>query len=86
MKVITAKVLATGKEIVAVEKSDDANVFIDQFGGCEYKADELEIKDEREVPDGLPVGGMLPFPFPEHDPFNPQDIIEKMLTTQQGNF
>ena len=58
MRIVRAKVLATGEEIVLAEKEGQPGVFFDCIDYREYKADELEILIDK----GTPVGGMPQMP------------------------
>lgn len=59
MRIVRAKVLATGEEKFLVEKEDEHGVFFVGFCDGEYKADELEILGDsttmgRPALDGMP--------------------------------
>lgn len=59
MRIVRAKVLATGEEKFLVEKENEPGVFFVGFGDEEYKADELEILYGTTTM-GRPVSGGMP--------------------------
>lgn len=81
MKNLKAKVLETGKVIIAVERSDKEGVYLDAHNGIEYNRDELEIiEDMPEEP--MPV---MP-PSPEHDLIDTKRLLAQILDCQQNTF
>ena len=58
MRIVRAKVLATGEEKFLVEKEGEPGVFFVGFGDEEYKADELEILAESTTMVRPALGGM----------------------------
>ena len=59
MRIVRAKVLATGEEKLLVEKEDEPGVFFVGFSDEEYKADELEILADSTTM-GRPASGGMP--------------------------
>lgn len=62
MRIVRAKVLATGEEKLLVEKEDDPGVFFVGFSNEKYKADELEILGESTTMGRPSLGGMSQMP------------------------
>ena len=59
MRIIRAKVLATGEEKFLIEKENEPGVFSVGFSNEKYKADELEILADSTTM-GLPALGGIP--------------------------
>lgn len=59
MRIVRAKVLATGKEKSLIEKENEPGVFSVGFSGEKYKADELEILAD-SMTMGWPAFGGMP--------------------------
>lgn len=81
MKTVKAKVLGTGKEIIAVERLDNEGMYFDAYNGVEYKRDEIEIIED--VPEGLMPG--IPS-SPKHDLPDMERLLVQMLDRQQNTF
>lgn len=58
MRIVKAKVLATGEEKFLIEKENEPGVFFVVFSNEEYKADELEILADSTTMDRPAFGGM----------------------------
>ena len=80
MRIVRAKVLATGEEIVLAEKEGQAGVFFDCIDNREFKADELEILIDK----GTPVGGMPP--MPELEPLGNITMLKDMIDSMKNHF
>lgn len=81
MKIVKAKVLGTGKEIIAVERLDNEGMYFDAYNGVEYKRDEIEIIED--VPEG-----MIPCipSSPKHDLPDMERLFAQVLDRQQNTF
>lgn len=62
MRIVRAKVLATGEERYFVEKENEPGVFIVGFSDKEYDADELEILRDLTTMGRPALGGMPQMP------------------------
>ena len=62
MRIVRAKVLATGEEKFLVEKENEPGVFFVGFSDEEYKADELEILADSTTMGWPALGGMPQMP------------------------
>ena len=81
MKAVKAKVLGTGKEIIAVERLDKKGMYFDAKNGVDYKRDEIEIIED--LPEGLMPG--MPS-SPKHDLPDMERLLVQMLDRQQNTF
>ena len=84
MRVIKAKVLATGEVVRLIEKEDEPGVFIGDFGLRVYKADELEILE-----DSTTLGDHYPFsmpPKPQCESLDTTAMMKEMLDSMKGHF
>ena len=81
MRIVKAKVLATGKEKFLVEKENEPGVFFEWFGNEEYKADELEVSEVSARMDVKPVGGM-----PKYEPLDTAVMMKEVLDSVKSHF
>lgn len=82
MRMIKAKVLATGEELFLVEKESEPGVFTKGLSNIEFKADELEILNET---DDAPSLGCMP-PIPKYEPLETASMIKEMMDSLKGHF
>lgn len=83
IKVINAKILATGERITAYEKEGENGVFFCPGYAADFKSEELtDIQDLREVSlEEFP--SLLP---PKDSTFTTTSILEKLLERHTNNF
>lgn len=81
MKAVKAKVLGTGKEIIAVERLDNEGMYFDAYNGVEYKRDEIALIED--VPEGMMP--CMPSP-PKHDLPDMERLLAHVLDRQQNTF
>lgn len=83
IRVINAKILATGEQITAYEKEGENGVFFCPGYAADFKSEELtDIQDLREVsPEEFP--SLLP---PKDSTFTTTSILEKLLERHTNNF
>lgn len=79
MKIVRAKVLATGEEKFLVEKENEPGVFFVGFSDEEYKADELEILGDSTTMGQPALGGMPQMP-------DTTAMMKEMLDSMKGHF
>lgn len=83
IRVIKAKILATGEQIIAYEKEGENGVFFCPGQGADFKSEELtDIQYLREVSlEEFPL--LLP---PKDSTFTTTSILEKLLERHTNNF
>lgn len=84
MKMIQAKILATGENILVLEKEDEPGVYTTLLGTTTFKADELEILKDMEPVGGQALGGMPP--MPKYEPLGTTAMLKDMVDSMKGHF
>lgn len=82
MRLIKAKVLATGEEIFLCQKENEPDVFTSAFGDKVFKADELEIL--ADTGGGPALGGMPQ--IPRYEPLDTTAMLKEMMDSVKGHF
>lgn len=82
MKMMKAKVLATGEEILVLENENEPAYIPCCLATKVYKADELEILNEA---DNAPAFGGMP-PFPKYEPLGTTAMLKEMMDSVKGHF
>lgn len=82
MKIISAKVIATGEEIMAMETEKD--VFFCSATEKNYRIDELD--DINDNPFSLNTTFVPPTSIPEREPLGTTAMLEKILDRQLNTF
>lgn len=82
MKIISAKVIATGEEIMAMETEKD--VFFCSATEKNYRIDELSDINDNPFSSNTPF--VSPKSIPKREPFDTAAMLEKILDRQLNTF